>query len=172
MTDPGRERIDRLYAQAEGKLVADRARTVNRGPALLIGTCLALALAVGAVAAVDLRRLQTPVGTTLGWTGAAVFGECTAYRERSVAAPGTRPDTRTEEQRCRDLREQTEINREQASLVAIEVLESQNDGERARAVLRVSRPSGTVQVPVELRRQGGAWVVIRTDALCDSIGCA
>lgn len=172
MTDPGQERIDRLYAQAEAKLVADKARTVSRGPVLAIATCLVLALAVGVVAVIDLRRLDSPVGATLAWTGAAVFGNCTTYRELSVAGPDLPQDSRSDEQRCRDLRAQTEVNREQSQLVGIEVLESQEDGERARAVLRVTRPSGTAQVAVELRRQDGGWVVVRTARVCEAVGCA
>lgn len=171
MTDPRQERIDRLYAGAETKLVADKARTVRRGPVLFVSVCLALALSVGVVAVIDLRRLQTPVGATLAWTGAAVFGDCTVYRERSV--PGPRAiDPRTPEQRCRDLRRRTEADRAQSQLVGIEVTEARSDGERARTVVRVTRRSGTVMVPVELRREDGAWVVVRTAEVCDAIGCA
>jgi len=65
---------------------------VRRGPEVLVGV---LALGVGVVAAVDLRRLMTPTGTALAWTGAAVFGDGTAYERLSVAEPCATPDDRS-----------------------------------------------------------------------------
>jgi len=50
---------------------------------------IAPVLAVGVVAAVDLRRLQTPHGTALAWTGAAIFGDCTLSGAVAATVAGT-----------------------------------------------------------------------------------
>jgi len=66
------------------------------GAAHPLGTLLALTLAVGTIAAIDLRRLQTPRGTALAWTGAAVFGDCTAYLALSVPDPAAPQEVRSD----------------------------------------------------------------------------
>ena len=140
---------------------------------MLIGTCVALSLAVGVVAAVDLRRLQTPRGTALAWTGAAVFGDCTAYDRLSLPDPDAlRDERRTDTEVCRDLRRQTEDARENAARTGIDVLRVERDGDRAEVDVRVRRPDETDTVTLPLVRRGDGWAVVRTAPVCLAVGCA
>jgi hypothetical protein len=170
VTDGRDERLERLYAQAERKNEARKAATVRRGPIGLIAVCLGVALVVGITAAIDLRRLHTPEGTALAWTGAAVFGDCVAYRELTV---GLTDDDRDDGEQCRDLRRLTEDARDRPGDVEIEVLEAEEDGDRARAVVRVRRPGvdGDVDVPIEMRPRRSGWQVERADATCAALPC-
>jgi hypothetical protein len=161
--------LERRYAAAEETRSGRTAASARRGPISLIGVCLGVALAVGVVAAVDLRRLQTPTGTALAWTGAAVFGDCTAYRELSLTPTGP-PDAETQ---CRQLRQATETNRERAGEVEIEVTAVEEGEQDASASVRLQRPQrGAVQVEVPMRRVDDGWVVLLTDELCAKVGCA
>jgi hypothetical protein len=165
--------IEQRYAQAEEKLEDIKAQRVARGPVSLIGVLLALCLAVGITAAVDLRRLQTPRGTALAWTGAAVFGDCTAYLELSVPDPGAVvPDRRSDGELCRDLRARTEAARSDAPRIAITAGQSTVSGRQARVPVVVARPDAERRVELRLRREGAGWVVVRTAATCLAIGCA
>ena len=160
----------RRYAEAEATRGGRSAATARRGPISLIAVCLGVALVVGVVAAVDLRRLQSPSGAALAWTGAAVFGNCAAYRDLSLATP---PDVRTAEEQCAVLQERTEQAREQADDVQIEVVRVQQDGGTATATVRVTRPAErAAEVPLSLRRVDDGWVVLLTDEVCAAVGCA
>jgi hypothetical protein len=174
VTESRQERIDRLYAEAEGKLEDVKAKRVQRGPISLIAVLLGLSLVVGFVAAVDLRRLQSPRGTALAWTGAAVFGDCTAYLELSVPDPdAVVPDRRSEMELCRDLRAQTEDARGDAPRIDIAVEdEAVVEGDRAAVEVRVVRPERTRSVVLELRRKDDGWFVVRTAPTCLAVGCA
>jgi hypothetical protein len=173
VTETERERIDRLYAQAEEKLERVKAQRVQRGPISLIAVLLGLSLVVGFVAAVDLRRLQSPRGTALAWTGAAVFGDCTAYLDLSVPDPdAVVRDRRSDVELCRDLRARTEDARGDAPRIDITAAEAVVDGDRASVEVEVVRPSRTRSVVLDLRRQGDGWVVVRTAPTCLAVGCA
>ncbi len=172
MTETREQRVERVYAEAERTLDAMNARRVRRGPEVLIGVLLVLALAVGAVAAVDLSRLMTPRGTALAWTGAAVFGECTAYERLSVAPPGAAADPRPETVRCRALAVRTAPAREQSSAYGIDLLSVTQDGRQANATVQVRRPTGSQSTRLDLVRSGDGWAVVRTEATCRTIGCA
>lgn len=167
MTDPGRQRVERRYARAEEQLVDDRARTVRRGPVSLIAVCLGIALVVGVVAAVDLRRLQSPGGTAEAWTGAALFGNCTAYRQLSLRLEVDRPG----DELCLELRRLTEQNRERAGDVGVELLEVEQRGDTATVLVRVTRPAGTRDVPLELRMRDDGWAVVLTEQTCVELPC-
>jgi hypothetical protein len=180
VTESDEQRIARLqaelavlegrYAEAEQRRGGRSAATARRGPVSLIAVCLGVALSVGTVAAVDLRRLQTPTGAALGWTGAAVFGDCTAYRELSLPRTGDRRDA---DELCRDLRASTEVNRERAGEVAIEVTSVQQDGDEAVATVRLERPlQRPADVPLPLRRADDGWAVLLSDEVCEVVGCA
>lgn len=163
MTD-GREAA---YARLEEKNVVRTAATVRRGPVSLVAVMLLVALAVGVVAAVDLRRLQTPRGTALAFTGAAVFGDCTAYRELSVGR-----DEGDEDARCLELRRLTEDNRARAGDVEITLVSAAERGDGARAVVRVRRPDEPArEVPLQLRRRGGGYAVELTEPTCAVLPC-
>lgn len=165
--------LERRYRRAEERLEPQRRRSTARGPVGLLAVLVVLVLAVAVVVAVDLRRLQTPRGTALAWTGAAVLGICDTYRRLSVApADGLRPDTRTDAERCRDLREQTARNREQQSQIGIFAGAVTRSGREATVVVEVRRPEGTEQVSLPLVRRGAGWAVVRTPAVCLAIGCA
>lgn len=175
--DPGppgetrREREERIYARAEEKLARVNARRVRRGPETLLAVLIAMCLAVGLVAAVDLRRLQTPRGTALAWTGAAVFGDCTAYGKLSADLPGATADPRPERERCLALRRATEQSRADASAIGIDLVRVEPaPGDAATAQVRVSRRDGETTVPLQMRREGAGWVVLRTAETCAAVG--
>ena len=169
----GEERVAPGYARAEVRLDAYYAKRRRRGPEVLLGTLIALTLAVGLVVAVDLRRLQTPRGTALAWTGAAVFGDCNNYLRLSVVDPEARlADRRPEAAVCRDLRSQTETARENAARTGIDVLAVEQDGREAVVTVEVRRPDETESVDVPLVRQGDGWDVVRTAEVCLVVGCA
>lgn len=159
--------LARRYAELERSLEPQRARSIARGPIGLIGVMVVLSLAVGTVAAVDLRRLQTPRGTALAWTGATVFGDCTAYDRLSLA----RDDDRTDDQLCRDLRAGTQDARENASTIGIDVVSVEQRGREATVVVEVRRGDDEQTVPLELRRKGDGWGVLLTDEVCEAVGC-
>ena len=172
MTESREQRTERLYAEAERSLDVVNARRVRRGPETLIAVLVLLSLGVGAVAAVDLRRLMTPRGTALAWTGAAVFGDCTAYDRLSVPAPRPTADRRSQAQRCLALRRATQDARDESGRVGIDLLRVQEVGREASALVRLSRPQGVALVQLELVREGAGWAVVRTDATCRVVGCA
>ena len=141
---------------------------MRRGPVSLVAVCLGVALVVGVVAAVDLRRLQTPRGTALAWTGAAVFGDCTAYRELSLTPDDAAPD----DERCLELRRQTEDARSRAGEVSIELLSVQEGSDRAEAVVRVRRPREPErEVTLDLRPRGDGWAVVLSQETCAVLAC-
>ncbi|MBC7374462.1 MAG: hypothetical protein H7323_10785 [Frankiales bacterium] len=172
MTETREQRTERLYAEAERSLDVVKARRVRRGPETLIGVLVLLSLGVGVVAAVDLRRLMTPRGTALAWTGAAVFGDCAGYERLSVPPRTALRDSRAPAERCLALRRATQEAREQSGRVGIDLLQVGESERDARAVVRLSRPQGVVVVQLELVREGAGWAVVRTDATCRVVGCA
>ncbi len=163
--------LESRYAAAEQKLEVQRRRSIARGPVGLIAVLVGLSLAVGVVAAVDLRRLQTPRGTALAWTGAAVFGDCTAYDRLSIAAPGS-PERRSDAEVCRQLRTTTTEARENAARTGIDVVQVRRDGREATVRVEVRRPEGAEQVELPLVRRGGGWAVVRTAEVCSAVRCA
>ena len=172
MTETRREREERIYAAAEQKLERVNARRVRRGPETLVAVLVVMCLAVGIVAAVDLRRLNTPRGAALAWTGAAVFGDCTAYDALSIPQPTPIPPVPSERERCLELRSATQANRESASSIGIDLVGVTVEGEdRAVAEVEIRRLEGTLRVPLQLRRQGDGWGVVVTQELCEQVGC-
>lgn len=168
-----REREERIYARAEEKLEKTNARRIRRGPETLIAVLIGLSLAVGAVAVVDLRRLMTPRGTALAWTGAATFGDCTAYEALSTAAPSGPTDLRKQRRRCLDLRRRTAPNRDNASQIGIDLQAVEQQSKRqATAQVQLSRPDGVQVVQLRMERKGDGWAVLRTEETCAAVGCA
>jgi hypothetical protein len=159
LTDP----LESRYAELERSLEPQRMRSIARGPIGLIAVCIVLSLAVGVTAAVDLRRLQTPRGTALAWTGAAVFGDCTAFERLSFGD--------FDERTCRDLLESTADARQESGRYGIDVLEVEQRGRRATVEVEVRTPDGTRTVDLPLRRKGDGWAVELTEEVCDAVGC-
>ena len=127
-----------------------------------------LSLAVGTVAAIDLRRLQTPRGTALAWTGAVVFGDCTAYDRLSVAPES---ETRSDAAVCRELRARTEEARAEAARIGIDLESVEQRGREATARVQIRRGDDTTSVELPLRRKGDGWAVVLTDEVCRKVGC-
>ena len=158
------------FRQAERSLEPQRLRSIARGPVGLIAVLIVLSLAVGVVAAVDLRRLQTPRGTALAWIGAAVFGDCTAYQRLSVPPAGAGV-VRPEQEVCLDLRRGTQEARERSSEIGIEVLAVDEGVDDARVELRLTRADVVDELELQLRPGGDGWLVVRTYELCLQVGC-
>lgn len=166
-SDPG---LEQAYARAEGKLDTYYATRRRRGPPILLATMLVLTLAVGLVVAVDLRRLQTPRGTALGWTVATVFGDCTRHLKLSVP-DASAPERRGADELCASLRQRSAGNRAAAASIAIDLQSVREAGEAASAVLSVRRPGRSDVLTLTLRRKGDGWAVVRTPAVCLALGC-
>lgn len=162
--------LARQFAHAERNLESQRLRTIARGPVGLIGVLVVLCLAVGVVAAIDLRNLQTPRGTALAWTSAVVFGDCTAYERLSVPPDGA-GDVRSDEEVCADLRRSTQEARDGSSAIGVEVLAVDERAEDARVDVRVTRPEGEEELELQLRPGGDGWVVVRSYEVCLQVGC-
>lgn len=169
MVQRGDPRLEQAYARAEDTLDGYYATRRRRGPPILLGTLLALTLAVGLVVAVDLRRLQTPSGTALAWTGATVFGDCTAFLKLST--PAAASESRTDDELCTALRQRTAVNRDTAAQIAIDLQDIRQAGAEATAVVSVRRPGRSDDVTLTMRRRGGGWVVVRTPGVCLALGC-
>jgi hypothetical protein len=171
MSETREQRIERLYAQAEHKLEGDRARSVARGPITLVAVLVALSLAVGVTAAIDLRRLDTPLGTALGWTGAAVYGDCEAYQRLSEADPAGAAEARSDADVCRDLRALTTDAREMPASIDIRADAGPVRGDVAEVPVTVTRPGRERRVVLPLQRRDGDWRVVRTAEVCRVVGC-
>lgn len=121
---------------------------------------------------VDLRRLATPRGTALAWTGATVFGDCTAFEELSVVDPSGQADPRPQRERCLVLRTGTAENRDRASGIGITLqgVEQQSSRE-ATAQVEVTRQGDVQVVPLRMQRKGRGWAVLRTPETCAAVRC-
>jgi hypothetical protein len=124
-----------------------------------------LVLAVGLISMVDLRRLQTPEGTALRWVQASVVGSCDDYLDYSVASPD-RPDPRTEDEICRDLRVRAKKDSGQTYDLRLKAVNA------TKVQISLTRGDRTADVEVDLVRRDGAWRVLRNALTCDSVGCA
>lgn len=162
--------LARQFADAERGLESQRLRTIARGPIGLIAVLVVLCLAVGVVAAMDLRNLQTPRGTALAWTGAVVFGDCTAYERLSLAPEGA-GEVRSDEEVCADLLRSTQDARDGSAGIGVEVLSVDERPEDALVDIRVRRPGGDEELELRLRRGGDGWLVVRTSEVCRQVRC-
>lgn len=138
---------------------------------MLLALVDALVLGIGITASVDLRRLQTPGGTALRWTQAAVFGDCVDYLEFSVADP-TRPDSRSRDELCADLRAATADERNEQLRIGLRLQQVTQRGDRADVQVLLTRHDQPTPVRMHLVRRDGRWKVLRDAVTCGSVGCA
>lgn len=163
--------VEDRYAELEAVAEAKRRVKQQRQRPLLIAVINALVLATGFTVMVDLRRLQTPEGTALRWTQAAVFGDCKDYLGYSVADPaGT--DRRTRDELCRDLRAATEEARQESSKIGLELGRVLKRSSAAEVEIVVTRDRRPMPVAMRLVRVDGKWRVVRNQITCASVGCA
>jgi hypothetical protein len=143
---------------------------VRRQATVLLLVFNALCLGIASVAAVDLRRLATPGGTSLRWVQAAVFGDCGDFLRFSVA-DGTFADGRVDADRCRDLRAATQPARTASLTIGLTLAEVSQARDTATATLRLVRDGEERLVTVNLVRRDGDWRVVRDATTCASVGC-
>ena len=163
---------DAHWAQLEEEAAEKRRAKAKRQPLILLATINALVLATGLTASVDLRRLQTPGGTALKWTQAAVFGDCHDYLAYSVADRTALPDERTEDQLCRDLRASTKQARADSITIGLTLGRVLEQPYGAEVELTITRAKTPTRVAMKLVKLGGRWRVVRDTATCSSVGCA
>ncbi len=114
--------------------------------------------------------MQTRRDTALAWTGATVYGDCTAHLALSVADPVLAPEGGPTGS-CRALRQQTAANREAAAQMGIDLLAVRRSGSEVTATPSIRRPDGEQQVELPRRRNGDGWAVIRAPEVCADVGC-
>jgi len=158
------------WAKAELTIDVGNAKRVRRTPAVVIGITGLLILAVGATAATDLRRLQSPRGASLAWTEAAVFGDCRAFVALSRPVDPT-TEKRTDAELCQALRRLTADARANSTRIVLVPGAVQSDGRRATSTVQVRRPGTTVDARLALVKRGDDWLVLRDSVVCAAVGC-
>ena len=165
--------VEERYRRQEAEAEQVRRRKQRRQPLILIGLVNTLILLTGVTVTVDLRRLQTPGGTSLAWVQAAVFGDCEKYRTYSVADPASAaPDRRTTQERCRDLRAATAAARADSIRVKLTLGEVKLFGSRASVTVVLTQDGKEKQLSLGLVRSDGRWRVIRDSSVCAQLVCA
>lgn len=160
-------RISARQLAGEQRNEARKQRAIQRTPAVVVGLLALLTLVFGISAAVDLRRLDSPEGTTRAWVQAALDADCTRYAELSVAPDGQR-----------------EISADQCALVAAAVRGLTGPvsitisgvvllpDQAATADVMVTAPGGAQRASrIQLSRASGAWLVVRTPSTCALLTC-
>ncbi|GAC1439948.1 MAG: hypothetical protein NVSMB55_02890 [Mycobacteriales bacterium] len=158
------------WARAERALDVQAARRVRRTPGVVIGILALLVLAVGATAAVDLKRLQTPRGAALAWVEAATFGDCRGFLALSVPRDPT-AQARTEDALCRTLRSATADARSDATRIRLTARSVRQRGGTAAVDIDVRGPAGSRRVRLDLVHRGHAWLVLRDAVACGATAC-
>ncbi|MGZ6825950.1 MAG: hypothetical protein ACXVGH_04095 [Mycobacteriales bacterium] len=161
---------EQRWREAELAAEAKQRAKARRQPLILIALIDALVLGIGLTATVDLRRLQTPGGTALRWTQAAVFGDCPDYLEFSVPDRSV-PDARTTDELCQDLRSATQQARTDQLKIGLRLAGVHTAGERALVGVVIVRKEVPTRVSMHLVRTGGHWRVVRDSYTCGSVGC-
>ena len=159
---------EEAFARLEQRAEVPASTRVWRGQVGLVIVMILVSLLVGTTAAIDLRRLQTPVGTSQRWAEATVFGDCDAYARLSVPAPGVQ-ETRSEAEVCRDLRVRVAANDVTRAVVRTGLVEVQ--GRTAVVRVELARGEDRSQMLLPLRRKGDGWAVVRDEQAC-RLGCA
>ncbi len=167
MRDGGR--LEERYRELEGRREVALAVRVRRGQVGLLAALLAAVLLAAGTAAVDLRRLQTPLGTARAWSEATVFGDCD--RSLALSVPAVPADGPARASLCRALAERSAVARDPSSGTRVTTRLVSRAGRRAvvRAVVTADNVA-PVSTELQLRRQGDDWRVVRDDDAC-RIGC-
>lgn len=163
--------LEQRYGEQEAAADARRRARSGRQVLILLALVDALVLGTGLTAMVDLRRLQTPGGTALRWTQAAVFGDCDDYLSYSV---GDRSggDSRTSGELCRDLRASTAQARADSIRIGLALGPVVQQARAAQVEVVLTRDRKPVHVPMRLVQVGGRWKVVRDGPTCAAVGCA
>jgi hypothetical protein len=165
--------VEQRYRRLEAEAEAVRARKQRRQPLILIALVNALIIATALTVMVDLRRLHTPGGTALAWVQAAVFGDCEKYRRYSVSDPlSALPDSRTTNERCRDLRAATATARADSIRVKLTLGRIQRRGDRAQVAVELTQSGTATPLSLNLVRSDGRWRVVRDASVCSHLVCA
>lgn len=163
--------LEARYAELEAAAEDKRRARMRRQPLILIALLQSLVVGIGLVAAVDLRRLQTPQGVALRWTQAATFGNCDDYLHFSTGSDG-----RSRAELCRALRAMTRDARLNNAQIGLAVRHTSRHGSTAVVRLDVSQSVGRNRdvrhAVLDLRRTGGRWVVVRDATSCAIVACA
>ena len=160
--------LEQRYRELEGRKEVPLATRVRRGQVGLLLALLLSVLLAGVTAAVDLRRLQTPLGTAQAWSEATVFGDCDRHLALSVPGDAGQPP-RAEV--CRSLAERSASARDPSTRTRVSTRLVSDQGRRAVVRAELSAPAlATTTTDLRLRRRGDGWVVVRDAAAC-RLGC-
>jgi hypothetical protein len=139
----------------------------RRQPVILITVFNLLITAVAGTAVVDLRRLKTPSGTGLRWLQAALYGDCKDYLTYSLPDPA-RPDRRTHDQFCQDLRTASRTAQAESVRVGMDLRVIGAE----QVAVKLTRKGVTKTVVMHVVKRNGHWRVLRDELTCRSVGCA
>ena len=162
--------VQARWSQAEAAAEARRSTKARRQPLILLALLNVLVLGIGVTASVDLRRLNTPGGTSLRWVQSAVFGNCEDYLTYSVSDASV-VDARSRAQLCRDLRAATVAARADSSTIGLRLGRIVRSGDRAEVEITLLRSGAPTVVSLRTTRLGGHWRVVRDRLSCASVGC-
>ena len=158
------------WSEAEAVAEARRRTKARRQPLILLALLNVLVLGIGVTASVDLRRLNTPGGTSLRWVQSAVFGNCEDYLAYSVPDASV-TDARPRSQLCRDLRAATATARADSSTIGLRLGGVVRSGNRAEVEITLLRSGTPTVVSLRTTRLGGHWRVVRDRVTCTVVGC-
>ena len=165
--DDGVTVVEATNERSEQERLERQRAKARRQPVILIVLFNLLITAVGATAVVDLRRLQTPSGTGLRWLQAALYGDCQDYLTYSLPDP-KRPDSRTHDQFCRDLRSASAQAQKESARVGLSLRLVAQDRVQGQLI----RKGVTKTVVMHVVKHDGHWRVLRDELTCSSVGCA
>ena len=87
-------------------------------------------------------------------------------------ADPTRPDSRSRDELCADLRASTADERNEQLRIGLRLGRVTQRGDRADVQVVLTRHDVATPVRMHLVRTGGRWTVLRDAVTCGSVGCA
>ena len=142
-------------------------RAIRRTPAVVVSLVAVLALVFGISAVVDMRRLDSPEGTTRAWVQAALAADCDRYADLSVPPEGEKALTADQ---CDLLKAAVRglTGTVTVTVSGVALLPSQG----ATADVTVTAPGGAQRASrIELSKTSGDWRVVRTPSTCALLTC-